>query len=177
MSITFPSVTIPWSSLRRTLAGRRCRVVPMLAFSAAVIAGPPHITVRPMPATSETAFELEVEHHTEPGQLSVTGRAEGVRAGRRVSVPLTIVRKDAAHFTVTRQWEKNAAWVLVFSAEQGPKGSHGTAEAIISVEAGGNVQDVEYMKPVVRKDGQQLAATTAGVDRALRALGLVTAAR
>lgn len=171
------SVTFSWSSLRRTLTGRHGRVVPMLALGAAVIVGPPHITVRPMPATSETAFELEVEHHTEPEQLAVTGRAEGVRAGRRVSVPLTIVRKDAAHFTVTRQWEKNAAWVLVFSAEQGPKGSHGTAEAIVSVEASGNVRDVEYMKPAIRKDGQQLAATTAGVDRALKALGLVMAAR
>jgi hypothetical protein len=149
----------------------------MLALGFTVLAGPPHMTVRTMPLSSNTAFELDVEHHTEPEQMAVTGRAEGLRNGTRVSVPLTITRKDAAHFSVTRQWDRNAAWVLVFSAEQGPQGQHGVVEAVVSIEANGTIRGVEYIKPEVRKDGKPLAATTLKVNQALQSLGLTTASK
>jgi len=147
----------------------------VLALGFTVLAGPPHLKVHTMPASSSTAFELEVEHHHT--DVAVTGRAEGGRNGARVSLPLTLTRKDDAHFTVTRQWENNAAWVLVFSIEQGAQGKHGVAEAVVSVEANGKVRGVEYINPEIRKDGKPLAATTAKVNQALQALGLVTAAK
>lgn len=154
------------------------RRLPMLALGFTVLAGPPHMTVRTMPISSATAFELDVDHHhSDPGQVAVTGRAEGVRHGARVSLPLTLVRKDAMHYAVARQWEKNTAWVLVFSIEQGPQGAHGVAEAVVSIEANGAVGPVEYVSPEVRKDGKPLAATTAKVNQALKKLGLVTASK
>ncbi|MBP6774457.1 MAG: hypothetical protein KA154_15785 [Gemmatimonadaceae bacterium] len=143
--------------------------------------GPPHITVRAGSAADVargSAFELTVEHHTSPDQLSVTGRAEGVRAGRRVALPLTITRQSDSRFTVARQWDSTSAWVLVFSAEQGPHGSHGVVDAVVSINVGGAVQRIEYTPAVIRaKSGDALPKTAEKVDAALRSLGLVVSTR
>lgn len=150
-------------------------------LTAGTVMGPPHITVRagsPTEAARGTAFELTVEHHTSPDQLSVTGRAEGLRAGQRVALPLTITRHSDSRFTVARSWDTTSAWVLVLSAEQGPHGSHGVVDAIVSINAGGAVQRIEYMPAVIRaKSGDALPKTAEKVDAALRSLGLVAASR
>src|SRR5687767_7938666 len=87
-------------------------------LSAAAMFGPPHMTVtavKPAPATiGAPAFNIEIDHHTTADQIKLTGRAEGVRDGKRVTLPLSMVRRDSAHFSVARQWDVNAPWVVVF---------------------------------------------------------------
>lgn len=158
--------------------------LPQLTRLAALVSvtalfGPPHIKVRHVatPATAATGvvFELDVLHHSTPEDSKVTGRAEGVRDGTRVSVPLTIGHKSTGLFTVTRQWDAGKAWVLVFSVEQGPDGKHGVAEAVVSVEATGAVRDISYTTPGFF-EGKPVRATTKQVDAALKELGLVASA-
>jgi hypothetical protein len=142
-------------------------------LSATTLFGPPHITVRPITSTTAAVtFELDVEHHTTPEDLTVAGRAEGVRDGRRVSVPLTITRKSLGHFAVARQWDAGVPWVLVFSAEQGPNGSHGVVEGIVLLEANGTVKSIEYTKPGFHESTKKpLRLTSAKIDAALKTLG------
>lgn len=140
---------------------------------AASLWGPPHITVRPVSTGGVTTFELDVEHHTTPEDLTVTGRAEGVRDGKRVRVPLAITRKAVGRFSVARQWDPGTAWVLVFSAEQGPNGTHGVVEGIVSLEATGAVKSIEYTTPAFdRLTKKPQRADAARIDRALAALGV-----
>ena len=147
--------------------------------SVTALFGPPHIAVKhvatPATAPNGVVFELEVKHHTTPEDLNVTGRAEGMRDGRRVSLPLTIAHKSTGVFTVSRQWDAGKPWVLVFSAEQGTDGKHGVVEAIVQMEANGTVRNTAYTEPGFI-DGKPIRATKQ-VDAALRQLGLVEASR
>lgn len=116
------------------------------AFSGAV--GPPHITVRSvaagMDAPAGAILLIETKHHTDPANLSVTGRAEGIVNGKRVSTTLQFARQSLGHYSLTRQWQAGSPWILVLSAEQGPDGKHGVAEAIVKVDASGTVNSIEY---------------------------------
>jgi len=147
--------------------------------SVSVLLGPPHIAVKhvatPATAPNGVVFELEVKHHTTPEDLNVKGRAEGIRDGRRVSIPLTIAHKATGTFTVARQWDAGKAWVLVFSAEQGTDGKHGVVEAIVQMDANGTVRNTAYTEPGFI-DGKPIRATKQ-VDAALKQLGLVEAPR
>ena len=147
--------------------------------SVTALFGPPHIKVRhvatPATAPAGVVFELDVLHHTTPEDSKVTGRAEGVRDGRRVSLPLTIGHKSTGLFTVTRQWDAGKAWVLVFAAEQGEDGKHGVAEAIVSLESSGALKGISYTEPGF-VDGKPSRATPKQIDAALKQLGLVASA-
>ncbi|HYW30947.1 MAG TPA: hypothetical protein VE869_05515 [Gemmatimonas sp.] len=161
-----------------SLAALAPAIAPAIAaLSAAALFGPPHIVVTavsPAPAViGAPAFNIEVEHHTTADQIKLTGRAEGVRGGQRVTLPLALVRRDSAHFTVVRQWEANTPWVLVFSVEQGPEGAHGVVEAVIPIDKSGAVRRIEYTKPGFH-DGSKLPrrVTRARVDSALKELGV-----
>jgi hypothetical protein len=150
-----------------------------ILLSATSFFGPPHITVRPITSTAAgVTFELDVEHHTTPEDLMVAGRAEGVRDGRRVSVPLTITRKSVGHFAVARQWDAGVPWVLVFSAEQGPNGTHGVVEGIVLLEANGAVKSIEYTKPGFHETSNKpLRVSSAKIDAALKTLGVTVSMR
>lgn len=140
--------------------------------------GPPHITVRPVTTGNVTTFELDVEHHTTPEDLTVTGRAEGMRDGKRVTLPLAITRKAVGKFAVAKQWESGTPWVLVFSAEQGPDGKHGVVEGIVSLDAKGDVKSVEYTKPgFTEGDKKPLRTSAAKIDAALKSLTKVATAK
>lgn len=142
-------------------------------FSAVTLFGPPQITVRAV-NTSPTgaALELDVKYHTEHDDVTVLGRAEGVRAGKRVSVPLTITRQRNDLYSVARQWESGSPWVLLFTVEQGKNGSHGFAQGIVSIDAAGKVKHTEYVRPSIN-DGDRAVprVSPAKVDAALKALG------
>ena len=143
-------------------------------LSVPIVFGPPHITVRPVSSTTAgITFELDVEYHTAPDDLTVSGRAEGVRAGHRVTLPLTISRKRLGHFAVTRQWDAGTPWVLVFAAEQGLEGSHGVAEGIVLLEANGSIRSIEYTTPGFLDGSKKpFRVTGAKIDAALKSLGL-----
>lgn len=116
------------------------------AFSPAF--GPPHITVRPVTdaaaAPAGAVLLVETLHHTNIADLNVTGRAEGLVNGKRISLPLRFVRQSVGHYSLTRQWQSGSPWVLVLSAEQGPDGTHGVAEAIVKVDVSGAFASIDY---------------------------------
>lgn len=151
----------------------RFAALAVLALSGAII-GTPHLHVTPVtgtPAMGAKAFTLEVEHHTRLDQLSVTGRAVTQRNGTRVEQPVTLTRTDSAHFTVARTWDANTPWVVVFAAEQGPNGSHGVVEAIVSIDRTGAVRGIEYTTPgFVERSREPRRLTREQIDRSLRAL-------
>lgn len=143
-------------------------------FSTIVLLGPPQITVRAATAASAgPAFELDVKYHTEHADVTVLGRAEGVRAGKRVSLPLTVSRQRNDLYAVARQWESGSAWVLVFTVEQGKNGSHGFAQSIVSIDAAGVVKNIEYVRPSIH-DGDRVVSrvSRSKIDETLRTLGV-----
>ena len=110
--------------------------------------GPPRITVSPVtdPSKAPAGAVLLVEsmHHNEIADLTVTARAEGLVNGKRVTLPLRLTHQSLGHFALTKQWQDGTPWVLVLSAEQGPNGAHGVAEALVKVSAAGVFASIDY---------------------------------
>ena len=110
--------------------------------------GPPHITVRPVTnqpdAPAGAVLLVESMHHTQIADLDVTGRAEGLVNGKRVTVPLRLTRQSVGHYALTQQWQNGTPWVLVLTAEEGTNGAHGVAEALVKVTAAGAFASIDY---------------------------------
>ncbi len=135
--------------------------------------GPPHIKVHQTSAknSGDPALELEVDHHMTPEDMRVIGRVESVQNGRRVSTALTNAHAKTGRYTVAKQWS-TIPCVLVFSAEEDSRESHGVAEAL-SIDASGAVKNFEYMQPAFVKGGTTpLLATREELEAALLALGV-----
>lgn len=113
--------------------------------------GPPHISVKqvtdPASAPMGAMFLIEGEHHSETELLTITARAEGLVAGKRVTKQLALVKTSGGHYSLTKQWDAGSPWVLVLAAEQGAGGQHGVAEAIIKIDATGKVTNIDYPAP------------------------------
>ena len=144
-------------------------LVPLL-----LLAGPPSIKVTMVtdPTAAPTpgaVLAIEAHHHMDGEPLVVTGRMEGLVAGRRVSRPLVVTpTKERGHFGVTPQWEVGTPWVLVLATGMG---EHGTAVALVRVNAAGRVTGIEVpdalrsMKPLAPGMVERSVAT------ALKSLG------
>lgn len=146
------------------------------AISTAALLGPPHITVRAVPVgarglPADAALLVQGEHHSDRELLTVTGRAEGVQGGRRVTRPLTLAPRGKSEYVVTRQWSRGTPWVLVFAAEQGPDGRHGVAEAMVKVDAAGAVTGIEHPKSAWTDRNQPRRLTEREIRAALESLG------
>ncbi len=121
------------------------------AFATTLVAplfGPPHMRVTPVPgapAMNAPALTVELEHHHTA--VAVTGRAITQRNGARVEQKLTLTKTDSAHYTVPRTWDASSPWVVVLGVEQGPNGSYGVVEAIVSIDKAGAVRNIEYTTP------------------------------
>ena len=117
---------------------------------AALLFGPPSIKVEPVtnPATAPVkgaVFMLVARHHQSTDSVEVTGRAEGVVAGARVSRVLTLTATARAGvFGVTRQWDAGQPWVLVFTVSSKVHEEGGIAEAVVRVSAAGAVLGIDY---------------------------------
>lgn len=112
------------------------------------VSGPPRITVRELPSpTPGGKLVVEGEHHNQASTLNIIGRAEGVRDGKRVSLPLRLVRTGAGKYSIAKQWQTGSPWLLVLTAEDGPNGSHAVAEAFVKIDATGKVSGIEYPAP------------------------------
>lgn len=134
--------------------------------------GPPHIKVTQITDRSAAAgavLKIATEHHTELEDMAVTGRAEGTRNGQRVSLPIAIVKSGGTgQYTVSKQWDAGSAWVLVFTIEQGPRGSHGVAEAMVKVDAQGAILGIEHPEPkFLSKELGSKRITSKEIDAAL----------
>jgi hypothetical protein len=128
---------------------RSPRLFAIGAFATLALFGPPQIHVR-APAAGEAGVPagavllIEARHHADHGGLTVTGRAEGMRGGKRVTRPITLTNTGDGAYAVTRQWEAGSPWVLVFSAEQKGQESHGLAEALVKLDSRGTIVNIEH---------------------------------
>jgi hypothetical protein len=132
-------------------------------------AGGFYISIERPPAGDE-AFEGAVVlvrpygcHQPEDAQMS--GTAEGIVNGKRVSVPLQFTKTTKGVYAVKKQWDANGAWVLAIS---GLYNGH-TSSALVELGAKGNLPNA------FTSDGKGFTANTlqrkltpADVDSALQ---------
>ena len=118
------------------------------AVSMSAMFGPPRIQVTEvtpgMTAPVGAVLLVEGHHHQQSELLTITGRAEGMKNGQRVSMPLTLVPASGGRFAVPRQWTSGTPWVLVLAAGENEAGAHGVAEALVKVDASGKLVGIEY---------------------------------
>lgn len=122
----------------------------LVAALTTLLFGPPGIKVERVanPATAPVrgaVFMVTGRHHLDVTGFTVTGRAEGLAAGRRIAHPLTLTpTKSQGVYGVTQQWDAGQPWVLVFTVTEGGHDSMGVAEAAVSIGADGSVVRIDY---------------------------------
>ena len=120
-------------------------VVLSLVFATAAIGGPPWIAIE-YPANPHDAgtrgalLTVRTYHHGALVSYDLTGTAEGLVNGKRVSAPLDIRRLSTAG-TFAVRWKKPDAgtWVLVISSMR--DGQH-AATAMVTIDGAGRVAGV-----------------------------------
>jgi hypothetical protein len=157
----------------------RCSLVlPLLALAtlaASSAFGPPRVTVREVsgtPPTPGAVLEVLTEHHTDEENPQVTARAIAQRGSERLTRPITMTRASTrGRYGVAKQWDAGTAWVLVFTVKQGDHGEHGTAEALVKVDASGRFVSMESaMERNERGDRYPRALRDAEIEQALASL-------
>lgn len=138
---------MPRTSIRLTL--------PVVLATALVLTagarffGPPSITVSEVsgtPPTPGAVLAVVATHHTDEEKPQVSARAEAMQGGKRVSQPVALTASSKRGlYGVTKQWETGTPWVLVFTIVQGDHGDHGTAEALVRVDARGKFVGMESL--------------------------------
>ena len=105
---------------------------------------PPSLSIeRPKPAESaDTSGAFVVVHANRgchPGQLAVTGTAEGMVAGSRRSITLDLARTDTPGvYVVRRQWPREGVWVLRLTVTEGD----GHATALVGIGPSGEIATI-----------------------------------
>ena len=153
----------------------RTILAPALAATVLTLFGPPHIKVTEVkgaPPTPGAVLSLVTQHHTDEEDAQVTAEAVTVRNGQRSARTLTVTKgAQAGHYGVTKQWENGTPWVLTFTIKQGPDGSHGTASAVVKVNAAGAITGIEELtERNLRGDQYPRGVTAKDIDKALREL-------
>ncbi|MBC7840877.1 MAG: hypothetical protein H7099_01105 [Gemmatimonadaceae bacterium] len=124
------------------------KLITMAAVSLSALFGPPRIQVTEVTpghtAPAGAVLLVEGHHHQESATLTITGRAEGMKNGQRITLPLKLDPAGGGRFAVMRQWTVGTPWVLVLAAGQGEDGAHGVAEALVKIDASGKLVGIEY---------------------------------
>jgi hypothetical protein len=148
----------------------------LLVSSAALFFGPPSVTVEVVTNPDRAPIQGAVlmvtgRHHGEPAP--VTGRAEGLVAGKRISRPLTMTAgRSTGLYGVTRQWESGQPWVLVFTVAEAVHDSNGVAEAMVPVGADGRIGRIESPMGKWGTTPWPRRVTQAEIDAALERLAV-----
>jgi hypothetical protein len=140
--------------------------------------GPPSIKVEAVanPATAAVKgalFMVTARHHQDPEGATVTGRAEGLVAGKRVSKTLTLTPAGSEGvYGVLRQWDAGQPWVLVFTINSPSHKEGGYAEAAVRIARDGKVLGIDYPLGTigVNKTPWPRRMTDKEVDAALTAM-------
>lgn len=145
------------------------------ALTAAAFWGPPRVTVTQVsgtPPTPDAVLAVHAEHHTDEEKPQLTARALAQRGTERINRPITLTAAGSkGRYGVAKQWEDGTPWVLVFTIKQGDHGDHGTAEAMVKIDASGRILGIENaMEQNARGDRYPTAFKDAQVDAALASL-------
>ena len=107
-------------------------------------------------------------HHSDAVGYPLTGTAEGLVNGRRVSVALRFesinVDREAGVFLVPIVWQQGSPWVLNIALDAG---GHAGAGVVVGVGASGEPAFVRFPRSV---EGATRPATAGEVERLLAAL-------
>jgi len=154
--------------MRRTLT--LLSLLILLATTPA-LAGPPWISVETpanpfMAGTRDALCLIRVYHHGDPAYTPISASAEGLIAGVRRSVPLTLIQTGLPGvYAVKYQPESAGTWMVVVRV--GEDKEYGGATVIVSLDESGAVGRARVP---TRKDGQHLIplrVTRADIDRML----------
>jgi hypothetical protein len=132
--------------------------------SPAFAKGPPWISIE-FRANYATFLLARTFHHGTPMPLPLSGTAEGLVNGRRLSVPLQFVQEGETNgYDVPQTWGHDGVWVLNIGVDSS---DHGTAGAVVGVDRSGQSAFVRFPRS---RTGFSRKATSGEVDALLRAL-------
>ncbi|MFI5279660.1 MAG: hypothetical protein ACHQU1_04130 [Gemmatimonadales bacterium] len=139
-----------------------------LALSAAVAPhawpGPPSISIE-FRTNYATFLLARTFHHGTPMPLPLSGTAEGLVNGSRVSVPLEFVQVGETNgYEVPHTWGNTGVWVLNIGVNAG---DHGTAGAVVGVDRSGGAAFIRFPRGA---SGASRIATNGEIDALLHAL-------
>ena len=144
-----------------------------LALAAAAHAGPPWISIE-LPAnphhasTRNATLLVRAYHHSTSMNAPLTGTAEGIVDGRRVSLPLELrATNQPGVFALTTPLPKGGTWIMAITVTES---STATATALVTVDHRGRIVAVDVPSSRTR-DGWMVPrrVDTGDVEAALRA--------
>lgn len=144
-----------------------------LALNSAAQAGPPWISIE-MPAnphhasTRNATLLVRAYHHSESLNAPLTGTAEGIVDGRRVSLPLELrATNQPGVFALTTPLPKGGTWIMAITVSES---STATATALVTVDPRGRIVAVDVPSTRTR-DGWSVPSRVDAddVEAALRA--------
>lgn len=150
-----------------------CAAVLTLAMTSAAHAGPPWISIE-LPAnphhasTRNASMLVRAYHHSTSLNAPLTGTAEGIVDGKRVSLPLELrATNQTGVYAVTTPLPKGGTWVLAITVSESKTAS---ATALVTVDARGRIVAVDVPSDRTR-DGWMVPrrVDSADVEAALRA--------
>jgi hypothetical protein len=153
--------------MHRTLSLAALAVLTLtIAAAAPAPLGPPWISIEyppsPYDASTRDAFLLvHTFHHGTPIMAPVSGKAEGIVAGERRSVPLKFAGTSRTGvFALNKQWASDGTWVLFITANQGPDDD---VTAVVELAADGQVAAVRV--PTERRGSWMVPSDVSSADR------------
>lgn len=117
-----------------------------LALAAAAHGGPPWISIE-LPAnphhatTRDASMLVRAYHHSSALNAALTGTAEGIVDGRRISLPLELRRTNQAGvYAVSTPLPKGGTWIMAITVSESESS---TATALVTVDPRGRIVAVE----------------------------------
>jgi hypothetical protein len=147
--------------------------VPLLLLAAPALAGPPWISIE-LPAnphhasTRDASLLVRAYHHSTAIDVPITGIAEGIVDGRRVSLALQVrATNQPGVFAVQTPLPKGGTWVLALTLTES---ATATATALVTVDPRGRIVAVDVPADRTR-DGWKVPRPVNGsdIEAALRA--------
>jgi hypothetical protein len=145
----------------------------MFAAASAAHAGPPWISIE-LPAnphhasTRDASLLVRAYHHSDALNAPLTGTAEGIVDGRRVSLPLELrATNQPGVFALTTPLPKGGTWIMAITLSES---STATATALVTVDPRGRIVAVDVPSTRTRDGWRVPSRVDAGdVEAALRA--------
>ena len=140
------------------------------ALTTTAAKGPPWVSIEMRPQGGGTLI-ARTFHHGTPVAIPLTGTAEGMVNGRRVSVPLSFEQDTSSNaFVIPRTWANEGVWVLNI----GTSGDNHdfAAGVVVGLDRLGQVAFIRFPRG---RFGSSRPATAGEVTAMLRALDAGTA--
>jgi hypothetical protein len=137
----------------------------LIAVVATAYAGGFFLTIHapsPTDGVQDAVLTVEAQGCSDYSHAAITGRAEGLVAGKRQSLPVTLAPANKpGMYTVRQQWPADGKWVLVLSAES--QGRH--TYTIVELAPDGRLQPASAPSKGIRM--AMRTVTDADIEAAL----------